>query len=350
MRRVALALSVATLLPLVAAMAVASDPAATPPKPPPKPPPAGLLHEVTYTTTVPAQAAGTKRVEIWLPVPFEDDTQRVLCLKVKADVPWELTRDRVHGNRMLHAVVEAPTGPVTLVWTAIVDRDQDAGQGGGAVLPSHLASDARAAVDGKATAIAKELGVDAADQPVRLRAQRIYEYVLATMVYDKVTPGWGAGDFTRACDVGRGNCSDFAAKFIAIARAAGVPARWVSAISVAADHVGCSACGYHCYAQFREGDRWFPADASDARKVLETDPAKAKWFFGNAEATSVVLSVGRDLELAPKQQGPAVNYLGGPYVEVDGKPFAVPADHRKYDSKVLEETPRAPKQARPGRP
>lgn len=336
MRRLLLALP---LTLAVASIAAASDPAA----PATKPPPARLLHEVTYTTTVPTPPAGTKKVEVWLPVPFEDDTQRVLCLKVKADVPWELTRDRVHGNRMLHAVVESPTAPVTLAWTAVVDRQQDAGQGGGAVMPSHLASDAKAAVDGKALAIAKELGVDKAGEPVRLRAQRIYEHVLSTMTYDKVEPGWGAGDFERACRVGKGNCSDFSAKFIAIARAAGIPSRWVSSISVTADHVGCSACGYHCYAQFREGDRWVPADPSDARKVLEKDPAKAKWFFGNAEATSIVLSVGRDLELAPKQQGPAVNYLGGPYVELDGKPFSVPADNRKYDSKVLEETPAASK-------
>ena len=38
-----------------------------------------------------------------------------------------------------------------------------------------------------------------------------------------------------------------------------------------------------------------------------------------------------------------MNYLGGPYVELDGKPFSVPADNRKYDSKVLEETPAASK-------
>lgn len=303
------------------------------------PAPTRLLHEVSYTTTVPPQAEA-KRVEVWLPVPFEDDTQRVLCLKVKADVAWELTREHVHGNRMLHAVVDAPKTAVTLSWTAIVERDQDAGQGGGAVLPSHLASDAKARVDGQAADLAKELGVTATDQPVRLRAQRIYDHVLSTMVYDKVEPGWGAGDFDRACRVGKGNCSDFSAKFIAIARAAGIPTRWVSSISVSADHVGCSACGYHCYAQFRDGDRWVPVDPSDARKVLEKDPAKAAWFFGHAEATSVVLSVGRDLELAPRQQGPLVNYLGGPYVEVDGKPWSVPAENRKYESKVLEAAPR----------
>ena len=40
--------------------------------------------------------------------------------------------------------------------------------------------------------------VEGFTQLVRLRAQRIYEHVLATMVYDKVAPGWGAGDFELA--------------------------------------------------------------------------------------------------------------------------------------------------------
>lgn len=32
-------------------------------------------------------------------------------------------------------------------------------------------------------------------------------------------------------------------------------------------------------------------------------------------------SIGRDLVLEPKQDGPPVNYFVYPYVEVDGKPF-----------------------------
>ena len=173
--------------------------------------------------------------------------------------------------------------------------------------------------------------------PVRERAKKIYDDTLATMTYDK-TPntGWGKGDFARACEVCKGNCSDFAAKFITIARASKIPARWISSISVTTDHTGCSACGYHCYAQFREGDKWIPVDPSDARRIQEKDPAKAQWYFGHAAATSIVLSIGRDIDLAPKQQAGPVNFFWGPYVEVDGKPFDVPADNRKYESKPLE--------------
>ena len=38
--------------------------------------------------------------------------------------------------------------------------------------------------------------------------------------------------------------------------------------------------------------------------------------------TGCALSVGRDLTLAPRQDGAPLNYFVYPYVEVDGKPFA----------------------------
>ena len=163
-----------------------------------------------------------------------------------------------------------------------------------------------------------------------MKARLIYDHVLQSMTYDKETPGWGKGDFERTCDVGRGNCSDFVAKFVTISRAAGIPARWTSSISLAGDHMDCSACGYHCYAHFRDGDHWIPVDPSDARRIVAKDPRKAVWYFGHAESNNVILSVGRDLTLVPKQQAGPVNFLAGPYVEVDGKVVDVPSKNRTY--------------------
>jgi hypothetical protein len=45
------------------------------------------------------------------------------------------------------------------------------------------------------------------------------------------------------------------------------------------------------------------------------------YYFGNLTEDRVTFSVGRDLTLVPKQDGPALNYLIYPYVEVDGKPY-----------------------------
>lgn len=313
-------LTLALLAPVVSAGA--GDPATA--EPPRK------AFKVTYRTVVPAPPEGTKRLEAWIPTPYVDDVQTVRDLKVTASVPHTETRSAATGNRFVHVLVEAPKADVTVEWVAVVERAEDRGQGTGTVLPAHLASDSLASVDGRARALAEALGTTDGTVAVPRRARTIYDHVLASMAYDKETPGWGKGDFERACDVGRGNCSDFAAKFIALSRASGIPARWLSTISLSGDHMDCSACGYHCYAQFRDGDRWVPVDPSDARRIVAKDPRKADWYFGHAEANNVILSVGRDLVLEPKQQAGPVNFVAGPYVELDGKPFDVPAKNRTY--------------------
>ncbi len=58
-------------------------------------------------------------------------------------------------------------------------------------------------------------------------------------------------------------------------------------------------------------------DISEAWK----DPSKHDYFFGTLDASRVQFTVGRDLTLVPKQDGPPLNYFIYPYVEVDGKPY-----------------------------
>jgi transglutaminase-like putative cysteine protease len=50
------------------------------------------------------------------------------------------------------------------------------------------------------------------------KARAIYDYVFATMRYDKTGTGWGRGDVLYACDAKKGNCTDFQSLFIAMAR------------------------------------------------------------------------------------------------------------------------------------
>jgi transglutaminase-like putative cysteine protease len=318
------------LLPALARAGDAPSGADVPPK---------RAFKVTYKTRVPAPPEGAKRLEAWIPTPYVDDVQQVKSLKVEASVPYEETKDDATGNRFVHVLVMDPKGEVTVDWTAVVERSEDRGQGGGPVADANLRSDALAKVDGRAKTLASAIGADDPKATVEVRAKRIYDHVLQSMTYDKETPGWGKGDFERTCDVGRGNCSDFVAKFVTIARAAGIPARWSSTISLSGEHMDCTACGYHCIAHYRDGDRWVPVDASDARKIVAKDPKKAAWFFGHAEANNVVLSVGRDLTLAPKQQAGPVNFLAGPYVEVDGKPFDVPSKNRTYGHEAADAAP-----------
>jgi transglutaminase-like putative cysteine protease len=160
------------------------------------------------------------------------------------------------------------------------------------------------------------------------RARAIYDYVVDTMSYDKTGTGWGNGDIYWACDAKRGNCTDFHALFIGLARAVGIPAKFEIGLPLPATHGQGEIGGYHCWAEFYlAGYGWVPVDASEARK----DPEKRSYFFGALDENRVQLTVGRDLVLAPRQAGAPLNYFIYPYVEVDGQPFGKVAKTFRYE-------------------
>jgi transglutaminase-like putative cysteine protease len=135
------------------------------------------------------------------------------------------------------------------------------------------------------------------------------------MKYDKTVPGWGRGDTVRACLLGTGNCTDFHSLFISMAHAAEIPARFKIGLTVPAEEQG-EIPGYHCWAEFyEEGRGWRPVDASEAWK----HPERKEVYFGNFDTNKFLISVGRDINLVPRQSRPPVNILFYPYVEVDGK-------------------------------
>jgi len=287
--------------------------------------PAVRTFAFTYSVTVPKPAEGAKRLDAWVPTPLEDDIQKVADLKITArvdgkDVPFEQTIEPQYGNKMVHVGLDKPAADLVISWTATITRAADVGQGTGPMNERFVAPDNLLPIDGKAASLAKELGADKADAPTRDRARKIYEEVLSTMQYskdDKVAPGWGKGDFNRACEVGKGNCTDFHAKFTGIARAAGIPVRFTMGIPLSTEAKG-TAGGYHCWAHWLDGKAWQPVDISEAQKVADKDPAKAQWFFGHLDPDRLALSVGRDVTLAPKQAGKPLLFFAYPYVEIDG--------------------------------
>jgi len=290
--------------------------------------PSKRTFKFTYSVKIPAPADGSKVLEAWIPVPQTDELQKVSDLKVEASVPHTVETEPEYGNKMIHVKVENPKAEVSLSWSAVIERAADVGQGTGAVHPRFTQPDKLVPLDGKAAQMATELGVKTGGT-VRERAQKIYDNVLHTMFYDKVAEGWGKGDFDRACTVGKGNCTDFHAKFIGIGRAAGIPVRFTMGFPLSGDAKGLVG-GYHCWAHFHDAGKWVPVDISEAQKLLEKDPAKAAWFFGNLDPDRVSVSVGRDVTLAPKQQGTPLLFFVYPYVEVDGKKVDVAKEARTF--------------------
>ena len=163
-------------------------------------------------------------------------------------------------------------------------------------------------------------------------ARGIYDWVVDNVEYKKIGTGWGNGDTFWACNERYGNCTDFHALFISLARTEGIPARFEMGFPVPEDRPSGEIGGYHCWVQvYVPGAGWVPIDASEAFK----HPERRELFFGTHPADRIRFTVGRDLELGPAQRGPPLNYLVYPYVEVGGRPWRGPIENRfAYDERT----------------
>lgn len=150
------------------------------------------------------------------------------------------------------------------------------------------------------------------------KAQAIYDYTTENLTYDKIGTGWGRGDINYACDLKRGNCTDFHALFIGLCRASGIPARFIIGFPITEGKKEGSIGGYHCWAEFYvDGSGWIPVDSSEASK----NKAKKGYYFGNLCENRIEFTQGRDIQLDPPQAGERLNYFIYPYFELDGKPY-----------------------------
>ena len=74
-----------------------------------------------------------------------------------------------------------------------------------------------------------------------------------------------------------------------------------------------------------------PVDISEADK----HPELKQYYYGNLTENRVTFTVGRDIDLVPKQSGEALNYFVYPYVEVDGQPWPMDKIEKKFAYKDL---------------
>ncbi|HXN52413.1 MAG TPA: transglutaminase domain-containing protein [Candidatus Acidoferrum sp.] len=287
--------------------------------------------EFTYLTRIPGLPADAEISRIWIPLPQSDPYQAISALKIESPFSYTTHRDSEYGNE--YAYLEVPAakvaGPAEVRVTFQVTRQEhrvalggnpiaaNTGVGAGD-LRRFLQPDRRVPLRGVIGELSAQETRGIQDPLVKARA--IYDYVIATMRYDKSGTGWGNGDAIWACTAKRGNCTDFHSLFIGMVRAAGIPARFEIGFPLPAEqHVG-TIPGYHCWAQFYvEPYGWIPVDASEAWK----HPEKKNYFFGAHDDNRLQFSVGRDIRLDPSQQGEPLNYFIYPYAELDGKPLAL---------------------------
>nr|WP_262908878.1 transglutaminase domain-containing protein [Hymenobacter translucens] len=284
-----------------------------------------------------------------MPVPRADKSQDIENVKITSPYPYEILTGQ-YGNKVLHLKVTDPQPAGFAVTMEVKARRREHINPMLAAEPAKkapkeaadpnmarwLQPDDLVPLDPKIKLWAQEVVVKAnvANGNDLQKAQAIYNHVVSTVKYDKTGQGWGRGDIYYACDARRGNCTDFHAVFIGYCRALGIPARFSIGFPLPPERGTGEVKGYHCWAEFYTKETgWVPVDASEAAK----DPARRTYFFGAHDENRLEFSRGRDLTLAPQQQGSPLNYFIYPYAEVDGKAFsAVDKEFRYVDASAKQ--------------
>lgn len=177
-----------------------------------------------------------------------------------------------------------------------------------------------------------------ADTPLE-QARAIYDWVINNAQYDENTRGRGQGNVKSMLEKNElsGKCVDINSLFVALAKAANIPARNQYGIRISESKLHPSIGEYgdishsqHCRAEFfLAGRGWIPVNPADILQVskLEVialdDPKIARLkeqFFGSWEMNWLTYNHADDLTLSPPNAG-KIPFFMYPYAEIDGQPI-----------------------------
>ncbi|SRR6266568_2302182 len=289
---------------------------------------------VTFDLDLSAQDTA-KETKLWVPYPVTDRHQKVSDIKVSGDFASSgVYTESVNGTPILYARWPAGVKSRKLSFSFSVDRQDIRQTNLPTIEPAWNRGDyaeflrptSLGPIDGEVRKLADS--ITKGKQTVLEKARAIYDWCCSNMYRDPATVGCGKGDVCALLQKPGGKCTDISSVYIALCRAAGVPAREVFGIRLGKKSTEDITGYQHCWAEFfLPGYGWVTADPADVRKAMlvekleEGDP-KAKtyreFFWGGIDAYRVVLARGRDVVLNPPQAGAPLNTFGYPYAEVGG--------------------------------
>jgi len=277
-------------------------------------------------------------VRLWLPYPISDRYQDIGNIRLDGDFASSAVyTDKSHGTPILYAEWAPGAASRKLDLSFSVERQE--------ILRGKLAdaepcwNPADYAEYLAPTSLGPTVGTvrELADSIVKgktttlAKAKAIYDWTVENMYRDPETRGCGQGDVCALLLKPGGKCTDISSVFVALCRAAGVPAREIFGLRLGKSAEQDITTWQHCWAEvFIPGSGWIPADPADVRKAmlveklaLDSDRVRElrDYFWGGIDAYRFKLAVGRDLILNPRQAGDALNTFGYPYAEVAGKPL-----------------------------
>ena len=267
--------------------------------------------EFMYQATLPKM---TDNARMWIPMATTNSFQTVEIKDIKTPGKYRIIEDREYGNKLLFLELEPKDSKKQIYIRYHVKRIEKAAYtSGDQDVEEHIEAERLVPSNENFRTIAKEV-VEGKKSDL-MRARAIYDHVIDRMRYAKYGTGWGRGDAVYACDARNGNCTDFHAYFIALARSVGIPARFAIGAAIPSERNEGGVDGYHCWAEFHADGKWWPIDISEADKYSSL----STYYFGHHPANRLEFSRGRDLVVEPLPASGPINFLAYPVLEIAGK-------------------------------
>mgnify|MGYP000097265440 CR=1 FL=1 len=316
----------------------------------------------TFETTARLEIAETKgQVHAWMPLPLANDTDYFRTLAnswsgnaEKVEIVYEPTYRAAMVSARFKPGEPQPVIEVVSRF-AVRERNVELKPGAGMLATReeqalYLQPTELMPTDGIVKKTADEITKGARTDIDKARA--IYDWTVENTFRDPKTRGCGMGDVKAMLETGAlgGKCADLNALFVALCRAAGVPARDVYGVRVVESPRGYKSMGrlgditkaQHCRAEFyAQGIGWVPVDPADVRKVvleerpnltLSDDVVKQMrtFLFGNWEGNWLAYNYAHDVKL-PGSKGAPVPFLMYPQAETaDGRLDSLDPENFKY--------------------
>ncbi|MFH0784967.1 MAG: transglutaminase domain-containing protein [Pseudomonadota bacterium] len=290
---------------------------------------------VTFAVDLSAQPSD-QDTKLWIPYPVSDKNQNISNIKVSGDYASSgVYTDRIFSTPILYAEWPKDAKSRKLTFSFNVERLEIRQTGLPVVEPpwnvgdyaEYLQPTSLGPLDGPVKSLADKITEN--KKTVLEKAKAIYDWTVENMYRDPETIGCGKGDVCSLLNKPGGKCTDISSVYVALCRAAGVPARELFSVRLGKKAEEDISTWQHCWAEFfLPGYGWVTVDPADVRKAmlvekLEIDNPKTaeyrNYFWGGIDPYRVVIAKGRDIVLNPPQAGPPLNTFGYPYAEVGGK-------------------------------
>jgi len=260
----------------------------------------------------------TNAARLWMPLATSDTFQHVEVKDIQPPEPWRELDEPRYGNKVLFLnAAPADSGKTIEIRYRVKRFEKSEYAVREPMAQKYLNPELLVPTNETFRAIAQQ--VTRGKKTAFARARALYDHVTEKMRYARYGSGWGRGDAVYACDARSGNCTDFHAYFIALARAIGIPARFAIGAAIPSERNEGGIDGYHCWAEFFAEGKWVPVDVSEANK----NASLTDYYFGHHPANRIELSKGRDLVVEPEPTSAPINFLAYPVMEMNGKTVKV---------------------------